>query len=71
MPDLVETSDSGVSHSDNVTAIQQPAFQGTGEHNAKVRIYANGNLVGEGVVGTDLTHNGFDQVSKWEVTVEP
>ncbi len=70
-PDLLETSDSGVSHSDDITDVKQPAFQGTGEANAKVRVYANGNLVGEGVVGSDLTDDGFDQIGHWEVTVEP
>jgi hypothetical protein len=71
VPDLVETSDSGDDNTDHITNIIQPAFDGTGEHNAKVRIYANGNLVGEGRVGTDETDNGFDQIGWWEVTVEP
>ena len=49
-------------NSDNVTFIRQPAFNGTGEANAKVRVLAGGVVIGEGVVNTDGT---------WEVTVEP
>ncbi|MBN2291838.1 MAG: hypothetical protein JXM70_05400, partial [Pirellulales bacterium] len=35
------------SNSDDVTAINQPAFTGVAEANTKVRVYANGLLVGE------------------------
>ncbi|NLE36900.1 MAG: calcium-binding protein, partial [Pirellulaceae bacterium] len=70
-PDLLETSDSGDDNFDNITSIWAPAFQGTAEHNGIIRIYANGVLVGEGRVGTDLTDDGFDQIGHWEVTVEP
>lgn len=61
-PDLLATSDSGMFDDDNVTNIQAAAFQGTGEPNARVRVRANGILVGQGVINTDGT---------WEVTVEP
>ncbi len=81
LPDMLASSDSGWLNDDNVTGIQSPAFQGTAEHNAKIRIFASdvsdpGNpgpfeLVGQGVVGTDLTDDGFDQIGFWEVTVEP
>jgi hypothetical protein len=70
-PDLLETSDSGNSNTDNLTSVNPPAFRGTAEHNSRIRIFANGVLVGTGSVGTDLTDNGFDQVGAWEVTVEP
>ncbi len=62
IPDLLASSDSGYSDTDNVTNIRTPAFSGTGEPNARVRVYADGELVGEGRVGAD---------GKWEVTVEP
>jgi hypothetical protein len=61
-PDLLASSDSGFSNTDNVTNIWGPAFQGTGEPNARVRLRANGVVVGQGVIGTD---------GSWEVTVEP
>lgn len=61
-PDLLASSDSGMFNDDNVTNIQAAAFQGTGEPNARVRVLANGILVGRGVVDTNGT---------WEVTVEP
>ena len=71
-PDLIGTSDSGVSDTDDITDIKAPAFQGTGEMNAKIRIFANGVLVGQGFVGSDLTDGvENDQIGHWEVTVEP
>ncbi|MEE4314996.1 MAG: Ig-like domain-containing protein, partial [Desulfofustis sp.] len=62
VPDLLVSSDSGTLNNDHVTNIQAPAFQGTGEPNARVRILANGVIVGQGTV----TPDGI-----WEVTVEP
>ncbi|MGH9224138.1 MAG: Ig-like domain-containing protein [Acidimicrobiales bacterium] len=71
-PDLLPTSDSGASNTDNITNVNAPAFQGTGEANTRVRVLANGVVVGEGVVGSDatdgVTGNGL---GAWEVTVEP
>ena len=61
-PDMLTSSDSGMMNNDDVTNKMSPAFQGPGEANAKVRVLANGTVVGEGVV----TSNG-----RWEVTVEP
>ena len=71
-PDLLESSDSfdnvaGLvgpqwTNSDNITGIAQPAFSGTAEANARIRVYANGVLVGQGVANPD---------GSWEVTVEP
>ncbi|MCP4638991.1 MAG: hypothetical protein GY851_01085 [bacterium] len=60
--DLLTSSDTGVLDDDDVTNMTMPAFQGTGEPNAMVRIYADGSQVGSGVVGT---------LGTWEVTVEP
>ena len=37
-PDLLASSDSGASNTDNVTYVSSPAFQGTGETNTRVRI---------------------------------
>jgi len=71
-PDLAASSDSGASATDNVTNVSAPAFQGTGEAGAKVRIFADGVLVGQGVVGTDGTDGDPDNCTgSWEITVEP
>ncbi|MEX2113817.1 MAG: Ig-like domain-containing protein [Pirellulales bacterium] len=76
-PDLLASSDSGTFDNDNVTNIQAAAFQGTGESNSRVRIFANGVQVGEGIVGTDLTDPPAQlpgdppAFGHWEVTVEP
>ena len=78
MVHMLQSSDTGMSLLDNVTSKMAPAFTGKAEANAKVRVLARNlntgtvNLVGQGVVGTDLTDgvpdNGF---GIWEVTVEP
>lgn len=71
-PDLLPTSDSGASNTDNITNVVAPAFQGTGEVNTRVRILANGVNVGEGVVGSDATDGvSGNGLGAWEVTVEP
>lgn len=58
--DLIDSSDSGKDHQDNVTNINQPAFNGKGEPEAMVRLYARRLVgsaygspfcVGEGLVG--------------------
>lgn len=68
-PDLLASSDSGTSSTDNVTKVASPTFVGIGEANSKVRIFANGLLVGQGVVGSDSTdgvaNNG---VGAWQVS---
>ena len=57
---------------DNVTNKMQPAFHGVSTVGSKVFVYANGQLVGEGVVGTDETDGvPGDGNGAWEVTVEP
>ncbi|MBN1854123.1 MAG: NF038122 family metalloprotease, partial [Pirellulales bacterium] len=67
-PDMLASSDTGLSHEDNVTSINTPAFTGTAEPNAKVRIYAQNidtginDLVGQGVANYD---------GIWEITIEP
>ncbi len=61
-PDLLASSDTGMDNTDNVTNKMSPAFSGTAEANAKVRVLANGVVVGNSVA----TPQGF-----WEVTVEP
>ncbi len=61
-PQLLPSSDSGMSRRDNVTNIMQPAFVGVAGPNEKVRVFANGLLVGETVAGSD---------GRWEITVEP
>ena|GEM_PF-1846826 len=71
-PQLLSSSDSGQLNSDSVTSKMQPAFRGLGEANAKVRVFADGLLVAQGVVGSDLTDGvaGNNQ-GAWELTVEP
>ena len=70
--DLIEASDTGVFHDDNVTAKRQPAFSGVSEVNSKISIFANGVLVGTGSVGSDETDGRpGDGQGAWEVTVEP
>ena len=62
IPDLLASSDSGADDTDNVTNVNPPAFSGTGETNALVRLYANDVIVGAGFVTTS---------GSWEVTIEP
>jgi len=68
VPDMLTSSDTGFYNDDDVTYIDSPAFQGTGEPNSKVFVFAETvgtgiiEQVGQGVVGTDGT---------WEVTIEP
>ncbi len=61
-PDLLTSSDTGESNTDNITSKMQPAFSGSTEANAKVRVKADGVVIGQGVA----TSSG-----NWEVTVEP
>ena len=59
-PALLASSDTGAL--DGITSINQPAFAGTAEPNALVRIYADGLLVGQGVATS---------AGDYEITVEP
>lgn len=61
VPDLQAASDDGPSNTDNITRLNTPVFQGTGEANIIIRIFADGLLVGQGTVRTN---------SSWEVRVE-
>jgi hypothetical protein len=71
VPGLAATSDTGLA-GDHVTSINQPAFVGRAEANAKVRVYAGGVLVGEGVVNSDESDGQLgDGLGLWEITVEP
>ena len=70
--DLLASSDSGRLDDDNVTRIATPAFSGTGEVGAHVRLFANGELVGESTVGSDTTAGEpNDGIGLWEITSEP
>jgi hypothetical protein len=70
--DLADYSDSGASDTDNVTRIAQPAVLGVGTIGDTVRITANGELVGRGVVNGDLSDGVPDDgLGAWEVTLEP
>lgn len=70
--ELAEYSDSGSSNTDRVTNIREPAVLGTGSIGDTILIYANGQLVGRGIVGSDASDGvlGNDR-GAWEVTVEP
>jgi hypothetical protein len=61
-PDLLASSDSGGIDDDNITTITTPKFAGSGEANALVRIFASGNLVGQGTMTSSGTY---------EITVNP
>ncbi|MBN2296873.1 MAG: PPC domain-containing protein, partial [Pirellulales bacterium] len=70
--DLAASSDTGVVGTPYATSIRQPAFIGLAEANAQIRVFANGILVGEGVVGSDESDGVLDDnIGVWEVTVEP
>jgi len=63
-PDLLSTSDSGYSDSDNITNVAAPTFVGFGssEPDSIVKLFADGNLVGQGFANTD---------GNWQVQVNP
>ena len=61
-PDLLTSSDTGSSSTDEITSKMQPAFSGTTQANAIVRVKADGVVVGQGVASSS---------GNWEVTVEP
>jgi len=80
--DLLNSSDTGMSNIDNVTNKMQPAFQGIAPANSIVRLFANGELVGQTIVGSDTSDVGVDGVNDvggenddglglWEITTEP
>ena len=82
LPDLLAASDSGMFDDDNVTNKMSPAFVGVAPANYKVRLYANGELVGQSVVGSDssdvsvggvggLGGANNDGLGLWEITSEP
>ncbi len=59
-PDLLASSDSGASDSDNLTNQSKPTFTGTAEKGAKVKVFAGGVEIGSAVA--DAT-SGIWQVS--------
>ena len=70
--DMIASSDTGVFDDDDVTSKMQPAFAGISEVNSIVSIFANGVLVGTGMVGSDQTDGvPGDGMGAWEVTAEP
>ncbi|PQO25603.1 hypothetical protein C5Y96_23740, partial [Blastopirellula marina] len=56
-PDLLASSDSGMFDNDWVTNVDTPTFNGTGEVNSTVFLYANDELVGQTIVNADGTWN--------------
>jgi hypothetical protein len=79
--DMLTASDTGMLDDDNVTNKMQPAFQGIAPAGAKIRLFANGELVGQTVAGSDASDVGHavggiggandDGLGLWEITVEP
>lgn len=79
--DLLNSSDNGMYNNDNVTSKMQPAFQGIAPANSKVRLFANGETVGQTVTGSDTSDVGHpvggiggannDGLGLWEITTEP
>ncbi len=67
-PNLLPSSDSSgaATSSAGTTSIDSPLFSGTGEANAIIRLYANGDPVGEGTV----TSGGTTGYSSWRVAAE-
>lgn len=80
--DLIASSDTGMFDDDNVTNKMSPAIQGVAPAGSKVRLYANGALVGQTVTGSDTSDVGIggvgglggasdDGLGLWEITTEP
>ncbi|MEX0939164.1 MAG: Ig-like domain-containing protein [Pirellulales bacterium] len=83
--EMLVASDSGLLSDDNVTNKMSPAFQGVAPVGYKVRLYANGELVGQTVAGSDTSDVGIgaiggvaglggapdDGMGLWEITSEP
>ncbi|RMF91216.1 MAG: hypothetical protein D6741_16205, partial [Planctomycetota bacterium] len=68
---LVPTSDSAVV-GDGVTQVNAPAFQGVAEANSIVRLYADDQLVGQTIAGSDATDGIIGNgLGTWEITSEP
>lgn len=80
--DLIDASDTGMFNDDNVTSKMSPAFNGVAPVGSKVRLYANGELVGQTIAGSDTSDVGIggvgglggapnDGLGLWEITTEP
>ncbi|KZR83591.1 SBBP repeat-containing protein [Prochlorococcus marinus] len=59
-PDLIATSDSGISNSDNLTNDNTPTFSGTAEAGSSVELFADGISLGSSIT---------DSNSNWAYTV--
>ncbi len=69
---LLASSDSGMFSDDAVTNLPQPAFGGTTEVGAAIRLFANDRLVGWGQAGSDASDGQPDDgLGVWEITAEP
>ena len=58
--DLADYSDTGMSQTDNVTGISQPAILGVGTVGDTVLVSANGELVGRTTVNSDASDGVLD-----------
>ena len=70
IPDLIATSDSGASSTDNVTNVTIPTFTGTAEAGSTVTIFSDGVAVGSGVatggsysIATSALSDGTHQIT--------
>ena len=57
VPDLAAFADSGFENTDNYTNVRTPTFVGTGVPGMAVRIFANGQLAGQGLVTAQGTYS--------------
>ncbi|WP_240953049.1 Ig-like domain-containing protein [Prochlorococcus sp. P1361] len=60
IPDLIATSDSGISNSDNITSDNTPTFSGTAKAGSSVELFADGISLGSSIT---------DSNSNWAYTV--
>lgn len=80
--DLLAASDTGMFNDDNVTNKMSPAIQGIAPAGSTIRLFANGELVGQTVTGSDSSDDIIgpiggiggdpdDGLGLWEITTEP
>ncbi|MDD4266796.1 MAG: Ig-like domain-containing protein [Thermoguttaceae bacterium] len=68
---LLEGSDT-LPLGDGITSNNEPAFQGAAEANSLVRLFANGELVGMAIAGSDESDGDLTNgLGVWEITAEP
>ena len=67
-PDLLSSSDSGISNSDNITNDNTPTFVGTATANSTVKLYVNGTVVGTTTAnGSGSLDGNNQQPGRWSL----